>query len=384
MLDTMGFIIPINREIYHFLVSKSLMTQRVDCVDGSVEFEYYNFELSHSWNYRVRWKLDDKKFIHDPGINKTVLASGYPHLRIEFSAPKIMLGNNIQTIDENLADIAVHTVKIKFEKTFNVCLPLVRNWFLSRLDVCSNYELPKAEMVKDIINYLQRLDYPRKKKDFHEGESIYCPSRHSTLKIYAKGPEFKAHDMKRFKNEVEARKLFNDASRIIRAEAELKTRLRYIASEYLNRLDMNSKIKIPTWNGYLKYYMMMGNNDREGLIDCKGELERMITNLMICKESKAMKAKDVHDKLRQNFSGEQADVFMGMYSVILTQGIKASRLIYNKQKMARALRAYRSLGISFINSDVTVIDSGINIPHDFTFKMDNTNPYYQIPLKEAA
>ena len=182
--------------------------------------------------------------------------------------------------------------------------------------------------------------------------------------------------MKRFKNEVESRNLFNDANRIIRAEAELKTRLRYVAAEYLNLLGMKSKLKIRTWNGYLKYYKMIG------LIDCRGELERMIANLMICKETKSMKANDVHDKLRKNFSDEQADVFMGIYTIILTRGIKASRKKFSKEKMKRALRAYRSLKISFINSDVSVIDSGINIPHDFTFKMDDSNPYYQIPLRE--
>ena len=354
------------------------MTQRVDCIDGQVEFEYYNFELSHSWNYRVRWKLDDKKFCYDPNLQITMLTPGYPHLKIEFSAPKIMLGNNIQTIDENMADIAVHTVKKKFEKTFNVSLPSVHDWFLNRLDVCSNYELPSEKVVTEIIQYMQKLDYPRKIENLHKNESIYCASRYSTLKIYAKGPEFKAHDKKRFKNEIEAQTLQNIASRVIRAEAELKLRLRYIATQWINMHDIRDKIKIKTWNGYLKYYKMME------LLDCKVELERMLTNLMICKETKAMKAKDVYDKLRQNFSGKQADVFMGMYSIILTQGLKTSRKIYTKEKMARALRAYRSLGISFINSDVSVIDSGINIPHDFTFQMDKKNPYYQIPLSEAA
>lgn len=374
----MGFIIPINRQVFNSLVTKSLMTQRVDCVDGQVEFEYYNFELPHSWNYRVNWKLDDKKFCYDPGIQKTVLASGHPHLRLEFSAPKIMLGNNIQTIDENLADIAVQTVKMKFEKTFEVKLPLVREWFLTRLDVCSNYVLPSEAVVKEIIQYVQRLDYPRKMENIFKNESIYCASRYSTLKVYAKGPEFKAHDKKRFKNEIESQQLLNTASKIIRAEAELKLRLRYLATQWIDLHSIKDKIKIVTWNGYLKYKKMMQ------LIDCKGELERMLTNLMICKETKAMKAKEVYDELSKNFSSQQADAFMGMYSLILTQGLKESRKIYTKNKMARALRAYRSLGISFINSDVSVIDAGVKIPHNFTFKMDSSNPYYQIPMKEAA
>ena len=378
MIDTMGFIIPVKKEIYHSLIPKSLMTQRIDCVGGNVEFEYYNFELSHSWNYTVRWKLEDKKFCYDPGLQKTILQSGYPHLRLEFSAPKIMLGNNIQTIDENLADIAAQTVKKKFEKTFDVVLPLVKNWYLNRLDVCANYEVPSPEVVKEIIQYMQRLNYPRKVEDIHKDESIYCASRYSTLKIYAKGPEFKAHDKKRFKNEIEAQALYKAASNIIRAEAELKLRLRYIATQYIDMFDTRDKIKIPTWNGYLKYSLMME------LLDCKKELERMLINLMISKETKAMKARDVYDALSKNFSPAQADVFMGMYSMILTQGLKPARKIYSHDKMARALRAYRSLGISFINTDAEVIDSGIKIPHDFSFRMDETNSYYQIPMKEAA
>lgn len=374
----MAFVIPINREIYHSLVSKSLMTQRVDCIEGNVEFEYYNFELSHSWNYTVRWKLEDKKFCYDPNLQITTLQSGHPHLKMEFSAPKIMLGNNINTIDENMADIAVHTVKNKFEKTFEVRLPLVKKWYLTRLDVCANFELPSPEAVKEIIQYMQRLDYPRKMENIYKDESIYCASRYSTLKVYSKGPEFKAHDKKRFKNEIEAQALLNTASKIIRAEAELKLRLRYLATQWINMHDIRDKIKIKTWNGYLKYPLMMQ------LLDCKNELERMLTNLMICKETKSMKAKEVYTELSKNFSSQQADVFMGMYSLILTQGLKESRKIYTKEKMARALRAYRSLGISFINSDASIIDAGVKIPYDFTFRMDNTNPYYQIPLKEAA
>lgn len=374
----MAFLIPINREIYHFLVSKSLMTQRVDCIEGNVEFEYYNFELSHSWNYTVRWKLEDKKFCYDPNLQITTLQSGHPHLKMEFSAPKIMLGSNIYTIDENMADIAVHTVKNKFEKTFGVRLPLVKEWYLTRLDVCANYSLSSPESVKEIIQYMQRLDYPRKLEGTFRNNSIYCASRYSTLKIYSKGPEFKAHDKKRFKNEIEAQALLNIASKIIRAEAELKLRLRYIATQWINIHDIRDKIKIKTWNGYLKYPLMMQ------LLDCKNELERMLTNLMICKETKSMKAKEVYTELSKNFSSQQADVFMGMYSLILTQGLKESRKIYTKEKMARALRAYRSLGISFINSDASIIDAGVKIPYDFTFRMDKTNPYYQIPLKEAA
>lgn len=370
----MGFIIPISYKTYHYLTSKSIMTQRIDCADGSVEFEYFNFNTSYSWNYRVKWKLSDEKFVYDPGLKKTMLESGFPHLRIEFSAPKIMLGNNIQTITKSHADIAVHTVRIQFEKTFNIKLPSPENWFMYRLDVCSNFILPSEKMVKELINYFQMLTYSRKDKQIYENECIYFPSRHATLKIYHKGPEFKKHDIKRFVDQFEGRRLLNIANTIIRVEGELKGRLHYITAEYLTSCKPKRRLQEKVWNGYLLYYTTMD------LLDCKEELDRMINIFLITKENKIMKAKNVHDKLRQNFTLEQADVFMGIYSVILTQGLKNARKIYTDNKMARALRAYRSLGISFINSDASVIDAGLNIPHDFSFEMSEKNKYYQLPL----
>ena len=370
----MGFIIPISYDIYHYLTSKSIMTQRIDCANGSIDFEYFNFDTSYSWNYRVKWKLSDEKFVHDPGLKKTFLEKGFPHLRIEFSAPKIILGNNIQTISESYADIAVHTVWIQFQKTFNVKLPSPEHWFLCRLDVCSNFILPSEKMVKELINYFQMLTYSRKDKQIYENECIYFPSRHATLKIYHKGPEFKKHDVKRFIDQFEGRRLLNIANNILRVEGELKNRLRYITAEYLTICKSLRRIKEKIWNGYLTYYRTME------LLNCKEELERMINIFLITKENKVMKAKDVHDKLRQNFTSEQADVFMGMYSVILTQGLKNARKIYTMNKMGRALRAYRLIGISFINSDASVIDAGLNVPHDFSFEMSEENKYYQLPL----
>lgn len=374
MIDSMGFIIPIDYSVYNDLTAKSLMTQRIDCKDGAIEFEYFNFDTSYSWNYRIKWKLDDRKYCYDPGLKKTFLEKGFPHLRMEYSAPKILLGNNINTVTEVFSEQSTHIVKAEFEKSFKVVLPPVSTWYLTRLDVCSNFILPSEFMVKELIDYFQMLSYPRKKKQIFDSECIYCPSKHSTLKIYAKGPEFKAHDLKRFKNQIEGRQLLKQASKIIRIEAELKDRLRYLITEFLKMCVPLKRLKYRLWNGFLPYYETMK------LINCKGELERMINNFMITKESKVMKAKEVHDKLRQKFSLEQADVFMGIYSVILTQGLKNARKIYTSAKMGRALQAYRFLGISFINSDASVIDAGLNIPYDFSFEMSEKNKYYQLPL----
>ena len=229
-------------------------------------------------------------------------------------------------------------------------------------------------MVKELINYFQMLTYSRKERQTFGVTGIYFPSRHATLKVYHKGPEFKKHDIKRFVDQFEGRRLLNIANSIIRVEGELKNRLRYINDEYLAICKPNRRIQERVWNGYLLYYTTMD------LIDFKEELKRMLNILLITKENRIMKAKDVHDKLRQNFTPLQAEVFNSIYTVILTQGLKNAREIYSQNKMARALRAYRFLGISFINPDRSVIEAGLNIPHDFSFEMSENNKYYQLPL----
>ncbi|MBT9169222.1 MAG: hypothetical protein DDT19_02576 [Syntrophomonadaceae bacterium] len=241
MFDTIEFLVPVSRKTFDMLVDRSVLTQRIDKTDGSIEFEYSNLFHYQSWLYKVIYKLSDEKFVYDPGIKKTQLVGGYPHLRFAFSVPKILWGHNLYSASETALYLAVDMVQRSFEKEYFVKLIPFVDWYLIRLDLCMNYVLNNGDEVKNYIRYLQRFDYQRRRwkdyshKNFDQRESLYFSSRHSTFKVYHKGPEFRVHDKKRFKNQVEAQSLCNFADKIIRFEVELKNRLRYIYDDYFSK-----------------------------------------------------------------------------------------------------------------------------------------------------
>ncbi|MBT9175104.1 MAG: hypothetical protein DDT22_00778 [candidate division WS2 bacterium] len=376
MFDTVEFLVPVNRKVLDMLISRSILTQRVDKTNGSIEFEYSNLFQYQSWLYKVIYKLSDEKFVYDPGIKKTQLVGGYPHIRFAFSVPKILWGHNLYSASETALYLAVDMVKRSFEKEYNVKLIPFTDWYLMRLDLCMNFILNNADEVKNYIRYLQRFDYQRRywkdysHKNFDQKESLYFSSRHSTFKVYHKGPEFRVHDKRRFKNQLEAQSLYNFANKIIRFEVELKNRLRYIYGEHFS--NFHKKKIVHNWNGYIPFKNALR------LIDFENEIMRIIKLLTITKESKPMRSEQVLKVLIQHYSSAQARSFYAVFCTILTCGMFEARRLYSGNLIRRAKLAFNEHGISFVLSDIEKLDCDLGFPEDFEPVI--SSKYYQLPL----
>jgi II/X family phage/plasmid replication protein len=375
MIDTMGFIVPVGVTLYRQLCECAVCTSRVDKSDGTVEFEYDNFEVDiPSSNYKVKFKLDDQKWVWDEENKHAFKESGFPHLRFEFSAPKVLLRHNLTSINLESALEACFIVEKAFEDQFACKLPSLRAWFLNRLDVCANFVLGDEAQVKNYIGHLQRMEYPRRIKNLYENSGIYFASRHNTLKIYAKGEEFKKHDKKRFLSEIEAQRLHNEAKCILRVEAELKGRVRYLHEQYLLESSREDSMEYLTWSGYPCIYDFLEYGNIEN------ELTRMIETFLIGKESKSMEIAKVQDILREHFSERQADAFHHVYTVIVTQGMSEAKKKFTKEKLMRAKRAFRQLGISFVSDIQKIENLDMLFPSDFSLEISEKNKYYQLPI----
>lgn len=374
MIDTIGLLVPLDRKMYEYLITKTILTQRIDQDTGAIEFEYYNYKMHQSWNYKVMFKFDERKYIYDPNLKKTFLSPGFPHMTLEFSAPKILYGNNLVSIDVVKSLEAVEIVRMVFDDVFKVKLPSIKTWFLTRLDVCANFVFSSEQEVKNYIKYMQRMDFSRRIKNLYEDTGIYFASRHNTLKFYAKGEEFKKHDKQRFVDQIEAQGLHNNAKKILRVEVELKNRLKYIVEEYLKLHTWETRLKTLLWNGYMRLYKFID------IVDVKGELERMLTKFLICKETKVMRTLNVFRMLRTNFSDVQTRSFYAVYCMILTQGMKETRRQFSINLIYRAVRAFRELGISFVVEDIKKLDVDLGFPKDFTLELSEDNKYYQLPI----
>ncbi|MBF0330264.1 MAG: hypothetical protein HQL10_14015 [Nitrospirae bacterium] len=373
MIDTLGFFVLIDPQMYDFLVERSIFTQRIDKETGDIEFEYNNFHMTQSWNYKVLFKIDNRMYVHDIESDTPQLVNSLPYIRFEFSAPKVLWGHNLESCSLSDAWFAAHKVREAFMSAYGVTLDEVLDWYCYRIDTCANFILESEDQVRAYIRYLQKFDYPRKMKNLYEDTGIYFASRHNTLKVYAKGEEFKKHDKCRFVNEVEAQKLHNDAKLILRIEVEHKRRLRYIMEQL-----QKEKVLVKSFGGYMTF------NDTVLNFKAKEEMTRIMNKFLVGKETKAMKSLDVLRMLKQYHSDKAARSFYAIYMLLITQGQKEVKRQVSKPTYYRALKVFRELGISIFASDVQKIQECVDqgFPQDFSLTIDDANKYYQ-KLKAA-
>jgi hypothetical protein len=448
MVDTVGFKARIDYETFFTIKEKTLNTQRVDKESGTIEFEYDNGQTLHSNNYRVIHKISDEYWesvksedTYGKTENKRKVQpekkTGIPHVKLEFSMPKILLGHNLCSTSIALLYDAAYLVKLAFEEKYDCALPAMHEWYCYRIDTCANYILKSEQEVRNYISYLSKLDYPRREPIRYGDSGVYFPSQYNTLKVYAKGPEFKKNDKHRFVNSEEARVLYETSKNILRVEVEQKRRIRYLTEQYnkqfentpqdrkqeiylqylrnqIDRLNeakllphvetreidkelarINLKLQriadssmmfvrennleeigIKTFEGYPQIMNLFG------IFDCKSEMESVMGKLLSGTSSKVTQSLSVENRIREHCSKKQASTFIAVYYSVINQGQAYVKKAYERNIYYRALAAFREIGVSLIADDVNGKSSTeFGFPDDFRLDMDESNPYYQMPLQ---
>ncbi len=211
MIDTIKFYVPIEDELLlQEIKSNSTQFKKEDLNTGKVEFAFYTREIYiGSYSRKVTIKLTENEYTRG--------------LFIELSLPKYSKGNNVEMIlPSELPDILA-SLYSNVCRLFGVLLPDVSQWPIYRLDVCYNWIFANPIEARSVIGFIQRIDFPRKKKFLYDTSVMYVGGAY-TLKFYLKGPEFKKNeffDMKQVEEE-EAVELHAFADRIVRFEIGLK------------------------------------------------------------------------------------------------------------------------------------------------------------------
>ena len=384
---------PINKDLNEYLKGVSISTERIDRMTGDVIFEYFNFEVAvETWNHKILFKIDNKYWKHDPQLKVTVCEEGLPYIRFEFSVPKVLFGNNLYSASKEDLVTACDLVCNSFRAIFKVDIPYITEWYLYRIDICANFILENEKQVEAIIRDMSDLDYTRRNANIFKNESIYFPSRVNTLKIYAKGLEFKKHDAKRILDDRKRCELQSFANKIIRCEVELKGRVKYICDKMIGDYLINGKeikeIKSYTLDKFQGWPKIL---DFLELVNLREEIERMIISLTNTRQAKAMRSNDVFLLLR-DYNERIAPSYHSFYVRAVTKGIREARRYTSKATAWRIMKVFRELNISLISSDLerqledTEFEKIRKYPADFSFEMSEKNKYYQIPgeLKIAA
>ena len=425
MVDTVGFYIVLEPEIVDYIKKIGILSSRVDKLTGEIEYEFTNLKYQKSFSSKVSLKLNEKTYSRDVQHRKWALSKSVPYLSMELSICKYLLGHNVESVSIDRVCDACCMIRDDIRTAYGFDLPPVHNWYCYRLDTCANFILGSVTEVTNYINYIHRLDYPRRRKmkflnksqeslEF-ENSGLYYPGSYETFKIYSKGLEFKAHDAVRFLDSRQRDKLQVEANPILRIEVENKksllelrrkiegfdrqkklySEIKYLKSKCrdhsltaaevskLNdrimklqfRHDAVSVRYMRSFNGYMTIV------DTLRYLDYYEVMTMKMKKLLNGTESRIMKSADVELKLSEVLGDESGRFYYGFYMMLITQGQKYAKERYKKATFYKGMRVLRECGISFLASDIKKISLGVNrgFPEDFSLELCAENKYYQMP-----
>lgn len=202
MIDTIKLLIPIeDRDSREKLKSRLIRFRKEDLSAGRIHFEFFrsNVKLG-SFNRTIALKSTE-----DP--------LGF---FIEFSVPKYAKGNNVEMIYPHDLITYFDTLLSELSEKLEFALPHYSTWIIYKLDICYNWFLQDKAEAEYAMHFLQRIDFPRKKKYNYDTSVMFIGSAY-TIKFYLKGPEFLKNDFKEIP-ETQGHNLIYEAEKIVRYE----------------------------------------------------------------------------------------------------------------------------------------------------------------------
>lgn len=209
MIDTVKFLIPADKATIVRIQTKCERTRREHLTTKEVTYEYYREAIkvgSHN---------------HSIIINPKETFGG---IFVEFSVPKYVFGNNVEMIKPREVREHLEKFKSEMESHFDIKLSSLESWEIFRLDFCYNWTLQESTIARGAMDFIQKIDYPRKKKYLYDTSVMYKGSSY-TIKFYLKGPEFLKNSRKEMeqKRGVDITSFYTEwAFMTLRYEVELK------------------------------------------------------------------------------------------------------------------------------------------------------------------
>lgn len=271
MIDTLKLLIPIQDiDLLKKLEGNLTRFRKEDLKKGMTIFEFHSSNLqlgSHARNVSLRSSTNPVGFF------------------VECSFAKYDKGNNVEMIyPHNLLDIG-DRLYTELCAHLNHELPPISTWPVYRLDVCYNWLFDSHDETVYAMDFIQRIDYPRKKKLVWDTSVMYQGTAYS-IKFYLKGDEFLKHDYKEL-SETDPDRTFllqQYAKRILRYEVGMR---RVYLSDFL---------------GLKNVYLSDIANDDVILEMLKHFLEKVFYYI----NAKTTETAEVREILRQNFTKAKA------------------------------------------------------------------------------
>jgi II/X family phage/plasmid replication protein len=348
MIDTMKILIPIDdRKFLEKIKTNLIHTSRKNLETGEMKYQYFTGEIkAGSYSKTIIFKISD-------GVPQGIF--------FEFSLPKYKYGNNVEMLWPSKIPEILESFRKELSAKIKEDLPALSEWVVYRLDLCYNWTFESKEKCQSLMNFIQRIDYPRKKVHRYETSVMYTGTAY-TIKFYLKGEEVLKNSFKDLvkTDEEKAYQLLDWAHKILRFEVEF--RKNYLAS----LLD-------------LKKVRVSDVADDQAIIAILAlYLEKVFRYI----DKENMKHEDVRQRINSHFKPAKAyrlyNFYKGYYfeqdeKYHIEKGLNRST-IYNYKK------DLKSIGVSFTE---TLNDKNFVAVHELVipsakarFTLENYNAYY--------
>lgn len=322
------------------------LRQAVKLSTGQLIYEFTSGELLGSYDYRIRFSLSNEGYIFNSDLGVPEKCKTDWYIIIECSVSKLLHGHNLFASTRDVS-VAVAYVVDLCSRLLDVELPEFHEWEILRLDYSKNFDLGSEFVVRSYIRTLFNSEFPRRigRRNTYGDSSIYFSGTTTTVKFYAKGPEFRAHDAKRLKKGVvsvdELTELNDLASRLLRVEVQVNEK----------KLDYDFKRSVFCFDLTEEYLEKLYKNEVEKVVKCM-DSKNIVRDAI-----------SVRKRLIELYGTNKGNSILGTWYQLTTLGEEATRSSMSKATYYRHRRALIDAGVSWLGSDVCLSDS--IIPADF-------------------
>lgn len=347
IFDTIGLISPpISEEKAKIIERECVRREGIDCRTGEVIYRFTTGQLKGSYDSRIRLTIERKKW--EKGIRDSVpvLVDCDPYIRLEGSIHKMLMGHNVYGGPESFRDSALFLIDM-VEKELNVEMPDRDFWQVVRVDYAEVFAIG-FENIENFMRGMNLCVYPRRKVFRYGTESLFAPGGTTSLRIYNKGIEFYKNDRKRLSRYMKEEKLFDlqcIANDLLRIEVEIKKKkLMYDFQGYLPFID-----DITSEYCYDVYKKEVGRILYESKFECET----------------VRKVDQVEERLYKMYEKGLANVLLGTWYRLSIKGEKEVRKDMPKSTFYRHRKKLIEAGVSWVGSDVAIVDSKCKFLDDF-------------------
>lgn len=344
MVDTVRLRSPhITEALAGSVAAACVVRSAVELATGVVLYEFTTGSLEGSWDTRVSVRIKRQKWSKPDGKGHAMPIDCAPYLEVEGSVHKAMLGHNLTGGPEDPA-AACRWFLGDLARRLGVELPDAALWEVDRIDWAEVYDLGQFEAVQEYMHRMNAAVYPRRKVTRFGDEALFCPGYSSTVKLYHKGPEFHAHDWKRWTRVgTEAAGQLQDlANGLLRFEVEVHRRkLEADGVRLVDDLD----------RAYLE-----GVHDREAtrlLREGQCEMEAVRTH------------REVKARLDAVYPGELAGRLFGTWLQFAALGEKVVKGSMNRATFYRQRKQLTDVGVEWLGADVRIVSTLSLVPDGF-------------------